>query len=61
MCHCTEYELSALQARISEKNTINATTQQFITAKISGFCDYHIFVIENRDASEQRALSDKSG
>jgi len=32
----TEYKLSALQASISEENTINATTQQFITAKISG-------------------------
>jgi len=31
-----EYQLSALQASISEENTINARTQQFITAKISG-------------------------
>jgi len=30
------YKLSALQVRISEENTLNATTQQFITAKISG-------------------------
>jgi len=30
-----KYKLSALRARISEENTINATTQQFITAKIS--------------------------
>ena len=30
-----EYQLSALKASISEVNTINATTQQFITAKIS--------------------------
>ena len=36
MCHCTEYELSALQVRLSEENTLNATTQQFVTAKISG-------------------------
>ena len=36
MCHCTEYKLSALQARLSEENKLNATTQQFITAKISG-------------------------
>ena len=36
MCRCTEYQLSALQVRISEENTLNATTQQFITAKISG-------------------------
>ena len=36
MCQCTEYKLSALQIRISEETTINATTQQFITAKISG-------------------------
>jgi len=28
-CHCTEYKLSALQVRISEENTLNATTQQF--------------------------------
>ena len=33
----TEYKLSALQASISEENTINPTTQQFITAKVSGF------------------------
>jgi len=31
-----EYRLSAIQASISEENTINATAQQFITAKISG-------------------------
>jgi len=31
-----EYKLSAIQASISEENTINATTQQFITAEISG-------------------------
>ena len=36
MCHCTEYKLSALQVGLSEKNKLNATTQQFITAKISG-------------------------
>jgi len=36
MCHCTEYKLSALQVRLSEKNKLNPTTQQFITAKISG-------------------------
>jgi len=36
MCHCTEYKLSELQVRISEENTLNVTTQQFITAKISG-------------------------
>jgi len=36
MCHCTEYKLSALQVRLLEENTPNATTQQFITAKISG-------------------------
>jgi len=33
MCYCTEYTLSALQVRISEENTLNATTQQFISAK----------------------------
>jgi len=36
MCHCTEYKLTGLQIRISEENKLNATTQQFITAKISG-------------------------
>jgi len=36
MCHCTEYKLSALQVRLSEENKLNATTQQFITANISG-------------------------
>ena len=36
MCHCTEYKLWALQAWLSEKNNINATAQQFISAKISG-------------------------
>ena len=36
MCHCTEYKLSAIQIRISEENKLNATTQHFITAKISG-------------------------
>jgi len=36
MCHCTEYKLWALQVRLSEKNKINAVTQQFITAKILG-------------------------
>jgi len=36
MCQCTEYKLLALQVRISEENTLNTTTQQFITAKISG-------------------------
>jgi len=30
------HKISALQVRISEENTLNATTQQFITAKISG-------------------------
>ena len=36
MCHCTEYKLSALHFRLSEENKLNATTQQFIIAKISG-------------------------
>jgi len=36
MCHGTEYKLLAPQVRILEENTLNATTQQFITAKISG-------------------------
>ena len=36
MCHCTEYKLSWLQVRISEVDKLNPTTQQFITAKISG-------------------------
>jgi len=37
LCHCTEYKLSAVQVRISQENTLNPTTQQFISAKISGF------------------------
>jgi len=36
MFHCTEYKLSALRIRISEENKLNVTTQQFITAKITG-------------------------
>jgi len=36
ICRCTEYELSALQVRLSGKIKLNATTQQFITAKITG-------------------------
>jgi len=36
MCHCTEYKVSALQLRISEEKKLNATTQEFITAKILG-------------------------
>jgi len=35
--HCTEYKLLALQVRLSEYNALNATTKQFITAKISGY------------------------
>ena len=31
------YKLSALQVRISEESTLSATTQQFTTAKISGW------------------------
>jgi len=33
MCLCTEYKLSVLQVVLSEENKLNATTQQFITAK----------------------------
>jgi len=36
MCHCTEYKLLALQVKISEEIRLNATTQQWITTKISG-------------------------
>ena len=36
ICRCTEYELSALQVRLSGKKKLNATTQQFIIAKITG-------------------------
>ena len=36
MCLCTEYQLSALQVRISQENKLNASTQQFITAKMPG-------------------------
>jgi len=35
LCHCAKYKVSALQARISEEKKLNATTQKFITAKIS--------------------------
>jgi len=34
MSQCIEHKISALQVRISEENKLNATTQQFITAKI---------------------------
>ena len=34
MCHCTECKLLELQVR-SKENTLNHTTQQYITAKIS--------------------------
>jgi len=37
MCFCIEYKLSALQVRISEENTLNATAQQFLSEKISGW------------------------
>jgi len=37
MWHCTEYKLLAVQVRLSEENKLNATTQQFITGKISGW------------------------
>ena len=36
ICHGTGYKLSALQVMIGEENKHNATTQQFVTAKISG-------------------------
>jgi len=36
MCHYSEGKISAPQVRISEENKLNATTQQFISAKISG-------------------------
>jgi len=36
MRHWSEYKLLVLQVRILEENRLNATTQQFITAKISG-------------------------
>ena len=41
MCRCTEDKLSVLQGRLSEKNKLNVTTQQFITAKISGWALKH--------------------
>ena len=37
ICRCTGYELSALQVTLSGKNKLNVTTQQFITAKITGY------------------------
>ena len=36
MFHCTAYKPSVLQVRLSEENKLNATTQQFITANMSG-------------------------
>ena len=37
MCHCNEHKLTALQVTRQEQNTaLNAKTEQFITAKISG-------------------------
>ena len=36
-CHCTEYKLLVVEVRILEENKLNATTQHFITAKISGW------------------------
>jgi len=36
LAHAIAYKLSALPARISEETAINAMTQQFINAKISG-------------------------
>ena len=37
ICHCNEHKLSALQVRRPEQNTaLNAKTEQFVTAKISG-------------------------
>jgi len=36
ICRRTEYELPSLQVRLLGKNKLNATTQQFITAKITG-------------------------
>jgi len=37
MCHCNEHKLSALQVRRPEQNTaLNAKTEKFVTAKISG-------------------------
>jgi len=35
MRHCTEYELSAFQVRISEENKLNATTQHFIDSGVT--------------------------
>jgi len=37
MCHCNEYKLSAFQVRRPKQNTaLNAKTEQFITAKLTG-------------------------
>jgi len=37
MCYCNEHKFSELQVRRLEQNTaLNAQTEQFITAKISG-------------------------
>jgi len=36
MCNCTEYKLPALHVATLEENKLNAMTQQFVIAKISG-------------------------
>ena len=36
MCHCAEYKLLALQVRVSEENTLNATNTAVHNCKISG-------------------------
>ena len=54
MCHWTEYKPLALQVRISEENTLNASTQQFITAKISGWALKQ--EIETHSSMRQRSL-----
>ena len=40
LCHCTEYKPSALEVMTTEENKLNATKQQFIIAKISGYASH---------------------
>jgi len=37
VCNGTEYKLSVLRVKNSVENELNPTTQQFITAEVSGF------------------------
>jgi len=72
MCHCDEHKLSALQVRRPEQNTaLNAMTDQFITAKISGnaakqgnrtvHSQYYVSVVHNCKNTRLREQGRKEG